>query len=369
MKKRLSKTNIKRASHQAKILGVIKPWQELSKLKRVLVSLLLVVFAWFGVMYGVAQWYIWKHRNEPLRIGATFIPDYARHFELDPKETMDAMINDLGIKQFRLVSYWKNIEPEEGKFDFSELDWQFEKVAKAGGKVSLAIGLRQPRWPECHAPEWIGGADKPIWVPKLKTFITKVVERYRNNPTLESYQLENEFFMNVFGICPDFSRDRLTDEFNMIKSLDSTHPIIVSRSNNWVGLPLGDPRPDQFGISVYKRVWDKTITKRYFEYPLPAWFYASLAGGGELFTGKNMVLHELQTESWLPEGFDMKTATTEELDKSLSPERLRDRIKYGVATGMKDIYLWGPEWWYYMKVKRAEPKLWDTAKDELAKYR
>jgi hypothetical protein len=65
----------------------------------------------------------------------------------------------------------------------------------------------------------------------------------------------------------------------------------------------------------------------------------------------------------------MKTATTEELDKTLSPERLRDRIKYGVATGMKDIYLWGPEWWYYMKVKRAEPKLWDTAKDELAKYR
>lgn len=369
-KKRPIVTGHRSSSSAVKLIKDQKnQWRTAGRLRKLLFVFLITVFTWFSLMYGVAQWYIWKHRNEPLRIGATFIPDYARHFELDPKETMDAMINDLGIRQFRLVSYWNNIEPEEGKYDFSELDWQFEKVAQAGGKVSLAVGLRQPRWPECHAPEWLGGVDKPIWQPKLMNFMTKVIERYRNNPVLESYQLENEFFMDVFGICPDFSRERLVDEYKMMKTLDSSHPIIVSRSNNWVGLPLGDPRPDQFGISVYKRVWDKTITKRYFEYPLPAWFYASLAGGGELFTGKSMILHELQTESWLPEGYDMKTASKEELDKSLSPERLKDRIRYGVATGMKDIYLWGPEWWYFMKVKRGEPALWDTAKQELIKYR
>ncbi len=319
-------------------------------------------------MYGVAERYIWKHRNEPLKIGATFIPDYSRRFGLDPQETMDAMINDLGIKQFRLVSYWKNIEPTQGTYDFSELDWQFDKVAKAGGKISLAIGLRQPRWPECHAPKWAEEQQMSEWYPELKTFMQKVIERYKDNPTLESYQLENEFFMDVFGICPDHSRWRLVDEFNFVKSLDSKTPVIISRSNNWIGLPTGDPRPDQFAISVYKRVWDKTITKRYFEYPLPAWFYAALAGGGEIATGKTMIIHELQTESWLPEGFDMETASVDELYKSLSPERLKDRIEYGVATGMKDIYLWGPEWWYYMKIKRGEPALWDTAKTKLSEY-
>ncbi|MDQ2973767.1 MAG: beta-galactosidase [bacterium] len=341
-----------------------RQWQ-----KRVLIVLVAIVVGWTGVMYATAQWYIAKHKDEPLRIGATFIPNYSRHFGLEPEQTMDAMINELGIKQFRLVSYWKNIEPVEGQYEWDELDWQFEKVAAAGGKVSLAIGLRQPRWPECHAPGWAEKEPLDIWYPKLKTFIGKVIERYGDNPVLESYQLENEFFMTVFGICPDHSRWRLVDEYEFVKSLDNNTPVTISRSNNWIGLPLGDPRPDEFAISVYKRVWDKSITKRYFEYPLPAWFYASLAGGAEIFTGNNMVIHELQAESWLPEGFDMKTATTEELYKSLSPKRLEDRIKYGVATGMRDIYLWGPEWWYFMKMKRGEPALWDTAVTELAKYR
>jgi hypothetical protein len=182
-----------------------------------------------------------------------------------------------------------------------------------------------------------------------------------------SYQLENEFFMTVFGICPDHSRERLVDEFNFVKEQDPKTPVIISRSNNWVGLPVGEPRPDKFAISVYKRVWDQTITKRYYEYPLPAWFYAFLAGAGEIATGKDMVIHELQAEAWLPNGFEQKTASTEELYKSMNPERLKDRLAYGKATGMRQVDLWGVEWWYYMKQARNEPGLWDTARTEIRK--
>ena len=174
--------------------------------------------------------------------------------------------------------------------------------------------------------------------------------------------------MKVFGICPDHSRWRLIDEYNYVKSLDQNTPVIISRSNNWIGLPLGDPRPDEFGISVYKRVWDKNIVKRYFEYPLPAWFYASLAGGAEIITGKDMIIHELQAEAWLPEGMDMATVPIAEIEKSLSPKRLKDRIAYAEATGMRDIYLWGPEWWLFLKEKRNYPDLWDTAVSELKNY-
>jgi len=331
------------------------------------ISALVIVF--ISGMYGVAQWYIYQHKNEPLRIGATFIPNYAEYFGLDPQDTMQKMIDELGIKQFRLVSYWKDIEKTPGQYDFSGLDWQFQKANAAGAKVSLAIGLRQPRWPECHAPTW--AQDEPIeeWYPKLKTFMQKVIERYGNNPALESYQLENEFFMTVFGICPDHSRWRLVDEFNYVKSLDRNTPVIISRSNNWIGLPLGDPRPDEFGISVYKRVWDKNFIKRYFEYPLPAWFYASLAGGAQILTGKDMVIHELQAEAWLPEGMSMATVPIPEIEKSLNAQRLKDRIQYAEATGMRDIYMWGPEWWLYLKEKRNYPDLWDTAKIELQNRR
>jgi len=345
-----------------------KLWQQRNWFSRIAIITVAVVIAFTAGMYGIAQWYINKHQNEPVKFGVTFIPDYARLLGVDPKETMQAMIDDLGIRHFRLVSYWKIHERYPDSYDFSELDWQFEMASKAGAKVSLAIGLRQPRWPECHEPDWVKGRPIEAWYPQLKEYMGEVIERYGDNPALESYQLENEFFMTVFGICPDHSRWRLEDEFDYVKEIDANTPVIISRSNNWLGLPLGGPRPDEFAISVYKRVWDKTFTKRYFEYPMPAWFYGALAGATELLTGKDMQIHELQAEAWLPEGYLMYNAPLSELYKSMNPERLKDRIKYGVDTGMRDIDLWGVEWWYQMKTKRGAPELWDTAKTELAKY-
>ncbi|HSX27318.1 MAG TPA: beta-galactosidase [Patescibacteria group bacterium] len=320
------------------------------------------------VMYTIAQWYIFTERHRPLEMGVTFIPSYAEYLGLDGKETLDALVNDLGVKHFRLVSYWNEIEPTPGHYDFSGLDWQFQKVYAAGGDVSLAIGLRQPRWPECHVPEWATGWSKDQWYPALKNFMQAVIDHYKQNPALKSYQLENEYFLKVFGMCTDFSRDRLIDEYKLVKSLDSTHPTIVSRSNNWVGLPIGQPRPDEFGISVYKRVWDSVFTHRYVEYPYPAWYYAFYAGAGKILTGKDLIIHELQAEAWMPDGYPINDpATIKEQTKSLDAKRLKDRFEYGRATGMRDINLWGAEWWYWRKVKAHDSSLWDVAKKEFTK--
>jgi len=278
------------------------------------------------------------------------------------------MIDDLGIRRFRLVSYWDDIEQTPGVYDFSELDWQFKKVESAGGSIALAVGLRQPRWPECHGPDWAMQKPMSEWRNDLKKFMAAVIDRYKNSPALKEYQLENEYFLSVFGECPDFSRERLIDEFKFVKARDPNTPVTISRSNNAIGLPLGHPRPDTFAVSVYKRVWDKTLTKRYFEYPFPAWFYGSLAGWGKIFTGRDLYIHELQTEAWLADGYYMKDAPIDELYKSLNPDRLKNRIKYGEATGMKTIDLWGVEWWYQMKTKRNAPELWEAAKQSIAAY-
>jgi len=353
-------------SYQLSAIGLSRWWHKnfWHKILAVFIAAILLVT---GGMYGIAQWYIAKHHSQPLVIGASFIPDYAASFGLEPEQTMDAIIHDLGIKHIRLVSYWENGEAVPGSYDFSFLDWQMKKADEAGVKVSLAIGLRQPRWPECHMPLWAKEMPKSQWQPALRKYMQAVVERYQHHPALESWQLENEFFLKPFGICPDYSRDRLVDEFKLVKSLDLAHPVIVSRSNNAIGWPIGEPQGDISAVSVYKRVWDKTITKRYFEYPFPAWFYGTLAGWNELLHGTDTYIHELQTEAWLPEGFSMTTAPVEEYYKSLSPERLRTRIEYGKATGMRRMDLWGVEWWYYMKQKRGAPELWNVARDEIAK--
>ena len=317
--------------------------------------------------YSVAQWYIYTNRHQPIVLGTTFVPNYARYFGLDPKETMKAMVDDLGFKRLRLVSYWSNLEKKRGVYDFSELDWQFKLAEQRGVTITLSVGLRQPRWPECHIPKWANSLPKSEWYPELKKFMAATVERYKNSPVLESYQLENEFLLTVFGECPDHDRDRLVEEFDYLRSLDSKHPIIVTRSNNATpSWPVGSPRADQVGAAVYKRVWDKTLSKRYFEYPLPAWYYAFLAGGTKLTTGRESILHELQAEPWLPDGYNLRTASVEEQNFTMDAARLHHRFEYGRATGMKTIDLWGVEWWYYRKT-RGDDSLWQAAKQEIQK--
>lgn len=336
--------------------------------RKMLALTIAIVILITGVFYGIAEWYIHKHNSEPLVIGTSFVQDYAESFGLDSNETLEAIFKDLGVRQIRLVSYWKEIEPTPGIYDFSRLDEQFSLANKYGAKVSLAIGLRQPRWPECHEPKWINidPKNREAWEPQLFKYMKAVVDRYKSNPALSTYELENEFFMEIFGECKDFTRERLVKEFQMLKQWDTKHPIIISRSNNWVGIPVRGPTPDRFAISVYKRVWDAAITKRYFEYPLPPWFYAALAGSEELWSGKDMIIHELQAEPWGPNFKPIQEISVEEQYKSMSPDRLKARIEYGKDTGMRTIDLWGAEWWYWLKVKQNDPSVWNVVKGAVA---
>jgi hypothetical protein len=320
-----------------------------------------------GSMYGIARWYIAQNAHKPLVLGASFIPAYAESLGLDAAETMDALIDDVGVRHFRLVSYWSQLEPEQGKYDFDLLDWQFQKAEKAGAKVTLSLGLRQPRWPECHMPDW--ARNKPVgeWQPRLEAFMAAVVNRYKNSPALDSYQVENEFFLKGFGNCDQIpnsmDRSRLISEYNLVKKLDPAHTAIINRSNNALGWPVGEPMPDEFGISIYKRVWDATLTKRYLEYPFPAWYYAFVAGWQKLMTDKDMIIHEMQAESWGPRGQGLAELSLDEANKSFNAERFRHRIEFGKGTGMREIYLWGAEYWYYRAVHQNDDSLWNVAKE------
>ncbi|HEY1645073.1 MAG TPA: hypothetical protein VGF75_01665 [Candidatus Saccharimonadales bacterium] len=331
------------------------------KIKMVIFIFILVIV---GTMYGIARWYIYTQESTPLQLGVSFIPDYAESLGLNPQQTMKALI-DIGVKQFRLVSYWNDMEPEPGVYNFSTLDWEMSYAEQAHAKVILVVGLRQPRWPECFAPSWAANEPQSVWQPQLETFMSKVVERYKNNPALQSWQLENEYFLKGFGICSNYSRSRLVSEFNLVSKDDPNHPIIIGRSNNAIGFPVGQPQPtNEFSVSVYKRVWDGGVTHRYLEYPYPAWYYAFLAGFEKIFLHKNMIIGELQAEAWPPHGQTITSTSLAEQNKSINATRLINRFKYGEATGMRDIVLWGAEYWYYRDVKLHDPSLWNVAKQE-----
>ena len=182
-------------------------------------------------MYGIARWYILAKREHHFSLGLVSYQTTRVHWGWIPEQTMSALINQLHIKHFRLTSYWSDVEPTKGNYNFSQLDWEFAMADKAHAKITLVVGLRQPRWPECHPPTWVNTAE-PVgeWQPELSNIWRLVVNRYKNNPALESYQLENEYFLKGFGDCTDFSRSRLVSEYNLVKSLDTKHPIIVGRA-------------------------------------------------------------------------------------------------------------------------------------------
>ncbi len=82
----------------------------LRRLQIFLIGLSVLAIVFTASSYGLAFWYTQKHKNQPLVYGTTFVAGYARYFGLDPKETMQAMIDEVGFRQFRLVSYWDEIE-------------------------------------------------------------------------------------------------------------------------------------------------------------------------------------------------------------------------------------------------------------------
>ena len=329
--------------------------------KTVIISLAVVLFL-TGSMYGVAQWFVLSNRDVPYTFGVSFIPDYSKFLGIDPHANYEATLNDLQVKHLRLVSYWSDIEATKGQYDFSELDWEFEQAAAHGAKITLAIGLRQPRWPECHQPDWVNGEPVSVWQPQLERFITAVVNRYKASPALDSYQLENEYYLKEFGNCTDFSTSRLIAETNLVRSLDPKHPLIITRSNNIIGWGINPPIPDEYGMSLYLRVWSTPIG-RYLEYPFPDWYYSFMAGMEKISTGKNTFVHELEMEPWVPDGQSILTTSLAEQNKTMNPDRFIYALNFAKRTGMKPIYLWGAEYWYYRMTVLHQPDLWNAARN------
>jgi Beta-galactosidase len=315
------------------------------------------------------NWFVdqlWAEVKDP-RYGASFSIKYAEELGNDWRANYSATLDDLEFKHLRLMSYWDTIEPERGQYTFENLDWQMDQAAAHNAKVSLVLGLRQPRWPECHEPAFAKTEEieSTQWRASLYSYIGKVVERYRNHPALDSYQLENEAVNSWFGDCRGGAakKDRLNEEFNLVKKLDPNHRVLMSLSDQ-TGLPLGTPVPDAYGYSVYRIVWnDKTPVKFYITYPTPLWYHKLRTWWIKQFKDRDVFVHELQMEPWGPKA--TKELSVEEQDKSMGPAQIHKNFSFGRKVGKQEIYVWGTEWWYWRKTHFNDPGPWNAVKEEL----
>lgn len=319
---------------------------------------LAAIFIALGII--LARFYT-AHAKEPVTYGVSFSVKYAQELGLDWRANYQALLGDLGVKRLRLMSYWDLTQASPGRFDFADLDWQMDQAHKAGAKISLAVGLRQPRYPECHYPEWVKKLDYPQQLDAIYAYLAATVSRYKDHPALISWQLENEGLNHGFGECVDLNRHRIIEEARILKQIDPAHPLIMNASDQ-VGLPVRSPRGDSVGFSVYKRYYEGKLFKRYMTYPWPPVFHSMRAALVEWYSGRRVIIHELQAEPWGPRG--TVHLSVPEQDKSMPVEQLNYMLQYARATGIRDMDLWGSEWWYWRKL-HGDSRFWEAVKQAI----
>lgn len=319
------------------------------------------IIAGFLLVIGFLNAFVFTPIKNP-HYGVSFSVKQARNLGVNWKENFTAVVDDLKFKHLRLMSYWDESEIKRGVFTFDDLDWQLDEAAKRGVKVSLALGLRQPRWPECHEPAWATDLRGHEWKQALYAYMEVVVNRYKNHPAIESYQLENEGVNNWFGLCDLPDRERLVEEFNLVKQWDPHHKIIMSLSDQH-GFPVNGPTPDEFGFSVYRTVWnDKIPPQGYITYPTPIWYHRMRAAIITAYTGRQIMVHEMQMEPW---GLvDTKYLTIAEQNKSMSVQQIQKNFMFVRQLNIPDIYVWGSEWWYWRKV-HGDDTIWEAIRTQL----
>jgi len=324
----------------------------------VLLVLIIVVLCYF---------FIGKPKPvEKIDFGVTFSKIYAGELSLDWRKAYLAILDDLKVKKIRLIAYWPEIEPIEGNFDFEDLDWQVKEAENRGVEIILAVGRRLPRWPECHIPEWARDLPEKEQQEEVLVVISEVIRHYRNREAIKFWQVENEPFLRTFGECPKLDKKFLEKEIALVRDLDPLtssgqgRKIILTESgefSTWIGAAR---RTDILGTTLYRTIWAKEIDT-YIRYPIPAIFYQRKSALiKKLFDVKKIIVIELQAEPWGPkQNWDL---SLEEQFKSMNLEEFRKIIDYTKRAGFSEAYLWGVEWWHWLKVKYNDERIWEEAK-------
>jgi hypothetical protein len=295
--------------------------------------------------------------------GITFSHTYAASLGFDPMQMYRDMLDDLKPKKIRLMAYWDEIEKQQGKFEFKNIDTMLTEADKRNVEVILVVGKKQPRWPECHVPDWYKGLDADKQSQATFDMIKTTIEHFRGFRSIKYWQVENEPYF-VFGLdCPKQDPEMVKKEIQEVKSLDSRQVIITDsgEQGNWNFAAKSDA--DVLGATMYRLVYNDHFG--YYKYPIGPWFYKIKAGILKKFAGKDIIGVELQAEPWLLSGVHN---TDLETQKSLmNPKIFADHIEFAKETGFSDNYLWGVEWWYWMAKKNNDWGMWGVAKDLLNK--
>ncbi len=316
----------------------------------------------------------------PKRLGTTFSQLQCGYLNLDVQETF-RQICRLGYDRLRLCSYWNEIESTPGKFDFRMLDWLLTESQKHGIEIVLTIGMKAPRWPEFHFPDWLksrydtGGSQKPIdqncaIADHTLAFIDAVMRHTRSAPNLNYWQIENEPFTRLDITAGRWLSDAFVrQEVALARQLALPHQKLVMTTA--IALPAADLPADEqalqisqaladcVGFNVYTKVpsWKPS----FYLQPLPTYWQTLQRWHTQLNQqAKTPWIAEAQAEPWEPHQL---VATNRLEHSSSSPWQATRLATFLASLGYETVMLWGCEYWYWQK--RQGREAWWHAMQEL----
>ncbi|MEK7540684.1 MAG: hypothetical protein AAB529_00365 [Patescibacteria group bacterium] len=323
---------------------------------KIIILVLFVLFVIFLYYFFIGK----APKQKNIIWGVNFSQMQAESLKLDWRETYLAILDDLGVKNIKLLTQWDWIGGKKDDYFFNDVDWQIKQAQRKNAKIIYVVGMKTGRWPECHIPNWANGLSKEQQQDEILKYIKKIILRYKDNDAIAVWQVENEPLFK-FGQCPWYDKNFLKKEVELVKSLDSTRQIIISDSGEqsmWFGAAkIGDI----VGTTMYRKVWGRIsdIFGFYIDSFLPPVHYWRKAQIIKKIFGKDVISTELQAEPWAQKLF--YDVSLEEQEKTMNLEQFKKNIEYAKETGLKEFYLWGAEWWYWMKKTQNRPEIWNEA--------
>lgn len=285
----------------------------------------------------------------------------AEQLGLNWREAYLAILRDLGARNIKLHTQWDFVEGRKGEYYFADIDWQVRQAERYGAKLIYVAGMKTGRWPECHLPDWGEEISQEEQQEALLEYVSNIVARYKASTAVAAWQAENEPLFK-FGECPWYDEEFLKKEVALIKAIDPSRPVVISDSGEQSWWLKAGSIADVVGTTMYRKVWVYLAEGYgfYLDIPISPATYWLRAKMVHQFFGKRVINVELQAEPWA--GRLLYDVPLEEQEKTMNLQKFKKNISYAKRSGLDEFYLWGTEWWFWLKEKHGKPEIWNEAK-------
>ncbi len=332
----------------------------------------------------------------PVQVGTSFSPRRAAYLGLDVRDSYSQLLA-MHFRVIRLPAYWNEIDAG-GSAGYDQLDWLMAEAARAGQPVVLTLGMKSLGWPEFYLPDELQPAaglsdssditgDADLRSATL-VFIEDVVARYRANPQLVAWQVENEPFNRAGPQKWWLGQEFVRQELQAVKALDGRPVIVTAFSHFNRGLDAASSRQgfdlrqilgfevdsaerdslavlqagDILGMDVYTRIGYRFLGRDTistanddWDQHLIRWRQAAQR------QGKRAWVTEAQAEPWETD----KTSYT--APRSFGPGHIAQTFTGLKEAGYSTVLLWGAEYWLWQDQRMGDGRWLQTVRDILAR--